>query len=211
MRACLVLPWIVLLTIACTPAVIAPPPAPEDPRPVFLLDHGRHPSLVLPLGDTATVRYAYGEWRWYAERKTGVLRAFPAVWWPTPAALGRRVLAVPPDSAALHGALGVGVEHLYAFEAAADRVARLRARLDSLFSLGRRDTLIHNRVYDLDFAPHPDAYWGLHNSNQVVAAWLQELGFRVEGPVLFSRWRIVPLQASCGRVASARARSHLRA
>jgi hypothetical protein len=41
-------------------------------------------------------------------------------------------------------------------------------------------------VYDLAFVPHPDPDTISHNSNRVVAGWLEQLGCRVEGPVLFA-------------------------
>lgn len=180
---------VALLLSACASVVVLPPPRAPDARSIFLLDHGRHASLVLPLGDSAMVRYAYGEWRWYAERKTGVLRAVPAVLWPTRGALGRRVLAAAPDSARVRRTLRVGVEHLYVLRAEADAIRGLRARLDSLFEAGRASRL-YSEAYDLEFVHHPSPYWGLRTSNQMVAGWLQELGFRVHGPVLWSRWAV---------------------
>jgi hypothetical protein len=169
--------------------VIVQPPALVNPRPVILLDHGRHSSLVLPAADSGVVCYAYGEWRWYAERKTGVLRAVAAILWPTRGALGRRLLAVEADAAAVGRALAVGVEHLYVLEAEADAVNALRTRLDSLFE-ERRETLLYNEAYDLEFVHHPRPYWLFRTSNQMVAGWLEELGFRVHGPALLSRWEV---------------------
>src|ERR687898_1077107 len=53
--------------------VVAPPPlVPAATRaPVAVLDHGQHSSLVIGRPDGRMVRYAYGDWRWYAEGKTG--------------------------------------------------------------------------------------------------------------------------------------------
>ena len=77
---------VLLLTQACT-TVIVPPVAPAEPGPVFLLDHGRHASLVLPRGDDGMVRYSYGEWKYYAQVRTGIGEASAAVLWPTRAGL----------------------------------------------------------------------------------------------------------------------------
>ncbi|HEX6113234.1 MAG TPA: hypothetical protein VFZ10_13070 [Geminicoccaceae bacterium] len=38
--------------------------------------------------------------------------------------------------------------------------------------------------------PHPDPDTISHNSNQVVADWLEQLGCRVEGTTLSSRWQL---------------------
>ena len=40
------------------------------------------------------------------------------------------------------------------------------------------------------FVPYPEPYWIFHNSNQVVAGWLEELQCRVQGPALFAVWRL---------------------
>jgi hypothetical protein len=174
----------------CTTLVI-PPAAPTDPRPVFLLDHGRHASLVLPADDSTVVRYSYGDWQYYARRETGVIEASTAVLWPTRAGLGRREHAGPPDSATVERRIRVGIERLHQIATAADDIRRLRLHLDSIFeaNVGSR---IYNSAYDLEFVHHPRAYWVFHSSNQVVAQWLAQLGCSVHGLALFSRWRVQP-------------------
>ena len=49
---------------------------------------------------------------------------------------------------------------------------------------------VDNEAYDLVFVPYPEPYSIVHNSNQVVAGWLEQLGCRVEGPALFSVWQL---------------------
>ena len=73
----------------------------------------------------------------------------------------------------------------------AGRVDALRFRLDSIYE-ANLETRIYNAAYDLEFVHHPSAYWALHNSNEVVAVWLKELGCRVRRPVLFSNWTVEP-------------------
>ena len=179
-----------VLCAACTTVVI-PPAAPLEPRPVFLLDHGRHASVVLPASDSTLVRYSYGDWKYYAQRKTGVIEGSTAVLWPTRAALGRRELAGPPDAATVRQQVRVGIEHLHEVTAASDEIGRLRLYLDSIFE-ANIESHLYNSAYDLDFVHHPRSYWVLHSSNQVVARWLRELGCTVRGPALFSRWRLEP-------------------
>lgn len=181
-------PVVLALCTACVATVI-PPPAPEEPRPVFLLDHGRHASLILPAGDGTMVRYSYGDWRYYARRKTGVIQASTAVLWPTRAGLGRRELASPPTSASVRQSVRVGIEHMYELTAGAEAIRQLRHHLDSIFRTNT-DTHLYNPAYDLDFVHHPRSYWVFHNSNQVVARWLRQLGCAVRGPTLLSRWRV---------------------
>jgi hypothetical protein len=173
---------------ACT-NVIVPPHDPVDPRPVFLVDHGRHASLVLPKPDGGLVRYAYGDWKYYALRRTGPIETSTAAFLPTQGALGRRELPGPATAEGVRTAVGLGIEALHELEADRPAIARLRARLDSLFE-ANIESRVYNPAYDLEFVHHPRAYTLLTNSNTVVAEWLEELGFRVRGPRLFSRWRV---------------------
>ncbi|UCC81827.1 MAG: hypothetical protein JSW46_12545 [Gemmatimonadota bacterium] len=158
---------------------------------MFLLDHGRHASLVLPGRDGGVVRYAYGDWRYYAQREMGVSEASAAVLWPTRAGLGRRQLRGPSAAASVRRQLGVWVEGLYEVIVDAGRIEALLIRLDSVHE-ANLETRIYNAAYDLEFVHHPSVYWALHNSNEVVAVWLKELGCRVRRPVIFSNWTVEP-------------------
>lgn len=181
---------LVILTGApgCTNVIVAPAP-PVEPEPVFLLDHGRHATLVLPGADSGIVRYGYGDWRYYAERQTGLVATLDAALVPTRAGLGRRAHPVPPTRAAVRDALDVGIEGIHELVAERRSVERLRTKLDELFELAR-ETRLENRAYDLDFVHHPRDYTIFRNSNWMVGVWLRELGYAVRGPLLFSRWRV---------------------
>ena len=174
----------------CT-TVVVPPVDPNVPRPVFLLDHGRHASLVLPRADGRIVRYSYGDWRYYAQVKTGVFRGSAAILWPTQAALGRRELPGPLEEAAVRRNVRVWSEQLYELIVDSVAIEALRVRLDSIYE-ANLESRIYNSAYDLEFVHHPRAYWVFHNSNQVVARWLEQLGCRVSGLALFSRWKLKP-------------------
>ena len=175
--------------VACTNRIL-PPPAPPNPRTVFVLDHGRHATLVLPAATHGIVRYAYGDWQYYARRKTGLRETSLAAVWPTPAGLGRRELRVPATPGDVRAAVRVGIEQLYEVIVDARAVSRLRDTLDTLFQ-AQRQRVLYNAAYDLEFVPHPDAYTLVHNSNRVVAHWLRHLDCRVQGLLLFSRWQVV--------------------
>lgn len=184
----------VVVATACT-AVIEPPPAPAEPQSVFVLDHGRHSSLVLPGESGGLVRYSYGDWSWYALDETGLFRGSSAVLWPTLAGFGRRELAAsragPVTADVVRAAVRVGIEHLHEVVVDARDASALRRRLDALFHAAD-STLVYNEGYDLEFVHHPETYWAFRNSNQMVARWLERLGCRVRGPALLSRWRVEP-------------------
>jgi hypothetical protein len=177
-----------VLLLGCT-NVVVPPPELQQPQPVFVLDHGRHASLVLPTAEGGLVRYAYGDWKYYAEASTGVAEASAAILLPTASGLGRRQLPEPATDAGVRQAFGITVEHYHAVIVERTAMAELRLELDSVFE-SNRETLIYNRGYDLEFVRYPRRYTIFRNSNWMVADWLRRLGCRVSGLLLLSKWRV---------------------
>lgn len=167
---------------------VEPPHDVAEPVPVFLLDHGRHASIVLARAD-GVVRYAYGEWAWYALDRTGPLRALETLLLRSPGTLGRRILAGPPTLEAVQAQVRVPIEHAWRVEVEGARARALDETLDALFE-ANLDTRVENPLYDLEFVPHPDPYSIGHNSNHVVADWLRALGCRVETRGPASAWRL---------------------
>lgn len=191
LRTARLAPWYLTLSLllpGCT-NVIAPPERPARPISVFLLDHGRHATLVLPADDSLLVRYAYGDWRYYARRETGALEASAAVLLPTRAALGRRELKGEATDVGVRRAVEPGIEAVHTIIVDAGIARRLRRRLDYLFEEAE-ETRTYNRAYDLEFVHHPRDYTIFYNSNRMVVEWLRSLGCRVSGLLLFSRWRV---------------------
>lgn len=197
----LLLPGLIVLA-GCTGRVI-PPAVLSEPVDVYLVDHGRHSSLVLERPD-GVVRYAYGEWDWYARDRRGSLAAMSAMLWPSRGALGRKVypgVEVPPFPERI---VPEGFEEVFVLRAEAARVRQLRSHLDAIFEEGRGD-LIYHSFYDLEFVPYPRAYWLAHQSNVVTAEWLRQLGFTVRGTAWSSNWRIeLPAETAIQRGHSAR-------
>lgn len=181
-----------LLAIGCTTTLTLPADV-ADPVPVMLLDHGYTPSLVLPpVGEEedSAVRYAYGDWRWYAQGRQGVLDFVRALFWPSRGALGRRLLGGRVEVGSIHDAVAVTITHVHLLSVERAAVRNLAAHLDQLYQ-ANQDALLDSTRVDLAFVPHPRSYTLLHNSNHVVAAWLRRLGVDVRGPVLLSRWRVI--------------------
>jgi hypothetical protein len=167
---------------------ITPPPKPQEPALVFVLDHGRHTSLVVSTPDGALVRYAYGDWRYYAERLTGPGHAIAALLWSTEGALGRRDLPGPATASVVRSQVPLVIVSLYEIEVERARIEALRAQLDAIFAAAEqpRDT----PETHLFFVPHPRAYTLRHNSNTAIAGWLEQLGCEIRGPAILANWRI---------------------
>lgn len=180
-----------LLVVGCAGRLV-PPGEPVAPVTVYLLDHGRHASLVLPREDGRLARYSYGDWHWYVEGRRGPLSGLAALLWPTPGALGRSLGEGGGDPRAL---APEGVERVHALRVERRRVQALRRRLDARFAAADAAP-VHSADFGLAFVPHPRSYWFAHQSNLVVAGWLRELGVEVGGSPWLSDWRLVPGSAA---------------
>lgn len=168
---------------------LEPPRQLNEPEPVFLLDHGRHSSLVLPAEGSGLARYSYGDWQYYALGRTGLSSGFSALFGNTQAALGRRELQGARTAANVRSQVRIGIEQLIELRAEASDVLRLREELDDLYQTAL-PARVYNAQMDLDFVPHPEPYTLSHNSNLMVAKWLEALGCRVRGRPILSNWRV---------------------
>ena len=169
--------------------VLVPQVDPEEPVPVYLVDHGRHASLVLPDGEGGGVRYTWGEWRWYGLNEAGALRGLQALLWPTQSALGRHAFSNWRSPRGLHTLIPEGHVEVLELEVAQQRSDALRERLDAEFR-ANEEQAVYNRRYNLTFVPLNGHYWLPRQSNQVMLEWLRELGLTVRGFGIYSNWRL---------------------
>ncbi len=179
-----------LFTVSCfvwisgCATTIVPPEEPPAPTSVFVVDFGRHTSLLLPSRpDGSLVEYAYGEWKWFALDESRSYRVIPTLFWPTHGTLGRRALFVAPDRDAIRRA--VPCEDVLEVVVAAEDALSLAARLEAQFE-EHCDSVHYQPLYDLDFVPSEKAFHLFHNCNGVVADWLRELGCDVRGAAVFA-------------------------
>jgi len=191
LRLITVLAALAVVTACATTYVVAPPPlVPTAARtPVAVLDHGRHSTLVIGLPDGRMVRYAYGDWRWYAEGMKSAAAGYAALFRGTPAALGRRELAGPLTAGTLRRQVPLAIENVLLLDVDAAAARRLIDKLDCIAEAGRGRMLV-NQTVDLDFFPHPVPYSEAHSSNRVLAGWLREMGADVQGDGLIADWKL---------------------
>lgn len=166
-----------------------PPQHVTDPVQIGILDHGQHTSLIVETPGGGMRRYSYGDWQWYALRQTGPVEGTSALFWPSKAALGRKDLPGPFSPAAVAREVRVPIEQALYLTVDAHAVGGLADRLDQIYHANFAER-IDNTAYNLVFVPYPEPYWIFHNSNQVVAGWLEQLQCRVDGPALLAVWRL---------------------
>jgi hypothetical protein len=200
-RPCLALAVASPLWLCGCANTVFPPQHVTDPIQVGVLDHGHHTSLILQIASDGMRRYSYGDWRWYALRQTGLAEGSAAVFSRTQAALGRKELPGPFSPAAVVREVRVPIEHALYLTVDAGDIRTLVARLDRIYDANLAER-VDNQAYDLVFVPHPEPYSIFHNSNRVVAEWLEQLQCRVEGPALFAIWQPGADQSGSGLAAA---------
>lgn len=173
--------------VGCTTNV-HPPAALTEPTTVWIVDYGRHASLLLPQNSSRLVEFEYGEWRWFALDETQWWRAAWVNLVPCQGALARRDISAPATDELLRERLKA--RSLIALQVEGPRMSQLRERLEARFEAGAA-TMIHNTRYELDFVKDPSHYWAWHNCHTVVRGWLRELGCRVEGPWPAARYLLI--------------------
>jgi len=175
---------------ACSAVIMTPAEeAIDTPRPVFVVDHGWHTSLVLTDEEGGMVRYVYGDWRWYAEADTGFLRAFPTLFLNTRGALGRQLMPAPASAEAIRTRSRVAIDEIHTLSASAERVDALIVSLAGRFAAAD-ETRTYSQRYGLEFVHDAKPYRLGRNSNHRLAEWLEELGMQVSGNPVFGRWHI---------------------
>ncbi|NHC33385.1 DUF2459 domain-containing protein [Scytonema millei] len=170
----------------CSPATIVPPGNPINPVNIYLIDYGFHARLILPSDRDNCLEYAYGDWKYFALNQQDWLTGAAALFLPTQGALGRKLkncdrfdlLATQKDN------------FLLSITVDKTKVDRLLKVLNSYFD--RPTTIqIENSYTGMTLVPYDRTYTVLHNSNHELVRWLENLGCRVEGFVLWANFKSV--------------------
>lgn len=175
--------------IGCT-ATVRAPSEPVSPRTVQLLQHAQHSSLLLTAADQSRIRYAYGDWAWYVEGDEGLVSGARALFIPTQAGLGRRMIGPATPGETLDQQVGVAVDSAYHFTVEATRVDALIESLELAFEASEAKPRF-SAGRGLTFVPHSRPYTFGNNSNHMVAEWLRALGLEVTGNAALGAWKVL--------------------
>jgi hypothetical protein len=180
-----------LLGTSCV-TTVTPPPAQANPTTVYIVNYGRHASLVLPHEDSA-VEFEFGEWKWFALGHSQSPRIVPALFWRTQGTLGRRHLDYRPDRQRLQA--DRAAEDVLSIPVSAAAARQLHARLTARYEANRHTEII-NHEYEMAFVKDPVPYSGWHNCNHELAEWLVQLDCEVRGGAYFARFKVLPAKRS---------------
>jgi hypothetical protein len=156
---------------------------------IFVVDHGRTSSLVVPAPDGTLLRYAYGDWNWYALGKHSLWHGIAALFWPTRAALGRGKVDWPATAESVRHQVP-SPEEIHSIPVERARLLAFETKMEALYE-SHRDVEVSNPAVGMSFVRHPHAYTAFWNSNHAVASWLRELGSTTRGSSFGANWRVV--------------------
>ena len=178
-------------TTGCITTQITPPPPSGDDVPIFVTDYSRHSSILLPASQGHYVEYAFGDFDWFALSETGASDGFRALFFSAGSTLGRRQLNLPENADPAAVAKETEAERALRIEVPRDKASALLEQLDDAY-FARYDTITYNPASSMWFVRSREPYNALHNCNNLTARWLRELGCKVRGTALFSKFRISP-------------------
>ena len=174
-------------TPGCT-TTIRPPTNPENPVSVFVIDYGRHSSLVLPRDDDQGLReYAYGDWNWYALARDGIFDVFPTLFLSTQGTLGRLDWHIEPKKESVDRY--ILCEEVLEIPVSRNDAQALLAELDARYE-SHLDTQIESDLYHLFFVHHDEPYHVFNSCNLVMVRWLKSLGCKIDGYPILADFRI---------------------
>jgi hypothetical protein len=177
-----------LLSLAGCTTTIVPPREPDAPVLVYVVDHGRHSSLLFSQGDpNLMIEYTYGEWGWFAENDTGCARSVPTLFWPTQGALGRRTLALKSDTVAVRARFSH--ELVYPVLVARSKRDALLRKLDAEFQ-ARSDTRLYQPAFETEFVYSDDRFYVFNNCNHATRTWLRDLGCKAKWGGVWAKFRM---------------------
>ena len=177
-----------LLSLAGCTTTIVPPRDAAAPVLVYVVDHGRHSSLLLSQPDpNQMMEYTYGEWGWFAENDTGCARSVPTLFWPTQGTLGRRTLSLKSDV----GAVRARFKDELVYPVSVSRAKRdaLLRKLDAEFQ-SRIDTRFYQPAFRTEFVYSDDKFWVFNNCNHATRVWLRELGCKAKWGGVWAKFRM---------------------
>ncbi len=184
---------------------IYPQARPVDPVPVYVADYGIHSSLMLPVAENKFVEYAFGDWGYATENHCGANDALGALLLSFQSTFGRRFIT--QESGETHPMPVIdGPGKVQKFYASRAQVQELVGRLNERFENGQSKP-VRNPTNDTNYVKDTEHYSVANNCNHLTVRSLKQLGCRVEGFIVTSRFKVAPQQVELPKNASGTVRA----
>jgi hypothetical protein len=171
----------------CGGGTITPPKAIREPVEVYVADYGRHATVLLPAEDGGElVEFAFGDWRWLALNHRQWYDAPGSIFFSGASTLGRRYFrpAPPPD----RFISTLKTERYVSFPVEREKADALRDELNGEIEHANSTARPSADGDGFVYVRASEGYCLFHNCNHVTARWLRELGCRVDGATMTSRF-----------------------
>lgn len=173
---------------------IRPPKNVADPVIVYVADHGKHSSLLLPDGDVLPaadgyVQYGFGDWVAFVENDNSMRSYLRAAFISARSALGREVHETTDPAQLRRRVAARRLEPVTVERSAANA---LRTDLERHWH-ARAAQAVDNRNVRMILVPYhgPNARYSLWNHcNHTTARWLRRLDCTVWRMAMFSSFRV---------------------
>jgi hypothetical protein len=197
-------PFYLLLTTLCAAggcaAVVHPPATLVDPVPVYLAQYHVHSTVLFP-SEGRFIDYSFGDWNYAALHHRFINDAIGALTVSGESTLERRVVDADRQTGEplLRDKPDL-VIRLYANRQAVEqRFAELTERFQRDLVLHRDDGVMTYGDQAEVFVKDDQHYSLMNNCNGMTAETLRALGFRVDGPIMSSRFHLCAPQADAPR------------
>ena len=179
-----------LVTLLIAPGcatTITPPRNVTDSTPIYLIDYGRHSSIMFRVGGDDVREYCFGDYDWFAINRNTRRDALRALFNSAGSTLGRRPAQFADDVTQIKK--GTNAPHVYRLVVSGEKADELVRHLDAVFD-GRLGTLTYNPLSGVWFVRTKDRYSAFHNCNHVTNRWLERLGVKTRGAKMFARFNV---------------------
>ncbi|MBX3359054.1 MAG: DUF2459 domain-containing protein [Phycisphaeraceae bacterium] len=180
---------LVFLAVAaggCATTVV-PPKNPHDPVSVYIVDYGKHSSLMVPRDNDRVTEFAFSSWTWEALKWNTWLNVFPILTSPSQGTLCVKEWPGPLNEMTIR--MQTTADVVYNVRVSKQDVDRLIAKLDEAYRK-REDELIFHAPTGWVYVKSDTSYWSAHTCNTEVAVWLEELGCTVKGQQVYADFQV---------------------
>jgi len=176
-----------LVTLIFSPTVIIPPTEPVEPVTVYVVDYGFHSRLILPDRTGKLIKYAYGDWQYFALQNRDVLTTLKALLIPTQGTLNREKLSNLNTLREI--AEAQRRVNLLEVEVAQEKMLKLREKLEDRFYQNIDSKITYNGDRS-QFVKDDQDYTMFYNSNHQVVKWLEAMECKVKGIIILPSFQV---------------------
>jgi len=179
------------LLVGC--GAVHPPAHTVDPVTVYVADYGVHSAVMLPIGGTHYIEYAFGDWGYCAENRIGLNDALGALLFSNGSAFGRRFIEMKPGQAYPTPRAPLP-KVIFPIQVSRKYVEDVEIKLAARYKKYEY-TVVHNADNDTDYVRDDHHYSFLHSCNHLTAETLRQMCCQVDGPTIFSSFHLAKTPA----------------